>query len=117
MAFFGMIGTKPGCQHWEITKEEADSICRPAFCMLEKSDAFSKIAEHSDAIALVSACGMVFVPRLIATGMQQKEKKAVKKVGNTKKSNVVDYRKDDAESAAHDQAPAINVPDSAMPCF
>ena len=58
-----LIASRPGKEHWEFTKEESDKIAEPLANILENSEAFEKIAEHSDALALCFAVTMAVVPR------------------------------------------------------
>lgn len=69
-----LAASREGLAHWAISEQEADSIAEPLYNILAKSDVFSKVAEHSDGIALLAACSMVIVPRAMITVDQRKGK-------------------------------------------
>lgn len=68
------IASRPNCQHWMMTNEEIDSITKPLCNMLKESEIFEKTLEHSNEIALVTACMTVFAPRIFTTVLIEKEK-------------------------------------------
>mgnify|MGYP003291233990 CR=1 FL=1 len=70
-----LIAARPNCSHWMLTDAEIQSITTPLAKMMEESEIFNKIGEHSNQIALVTACVTVFVPRIIQTTMIVKENK------------------------------------------
>lgn len=72
------IASRPNCAHWKMTQKEVQSITEPLGNILAKSDYMTQISEHSDAIALVLACGTIFIPRIIITVNMEKEKKPKK---------------------------------------
>ena len=74
-----MVASRPDQAHWLITEAEAKSIAEPLSNIIEKSEVFSKLAEHSDSIALATACATVFLPRGFMSYMQYKEKEKEKK--------------------------------------
>lgn len=79
----GLIASRPNMAHWQLTPDETKSIAEPLCNIMSESELFNKVSEHTDAIALVTACFSVFVPRIILTvSMQPKKEKA--KHGNIK---------------------------------
>ena len=75
-----IAAARPGWEHWAITPEEAKSIAVPLCEMIEKSEAFSKVAEHSEALALMAAVAVVVLPRVMMTVTIQKAKNEQKKL-------------------------------------
>lgn len=104
------VASRPNCAHWKMTEKEVQSITEPLGNIIAKSDYMNQIAEHSDAIALVIACGTIFIPRIVITANIQKEKRpkkipvqvqkndrkeernAVKSSGNTEENKQADKR-------------------------
>ena len=84
------IASRPNCQHWMMSNEEIDSITKPLCNMLKESELFEKTLEHSNEIALVTACMTVFAPRIFTTVLIEKEKnkhvKSTRKTTENKKS-------------------------------
>ena len=74
-----IAGQSEAGKFFAITETEAKQIAEPLANIIAKNDAFAQLGEHSDAIALTSACFMIFVPRLIAFLMHQKQMKLLKK--------------------------------------
>lgn len=68
------IASRPNCGHWQMTNEEIDTITKPLCNMLKESEIFEKTLEHSNEIALVTACATVFLPRIFTTVLIEKEK-------------------------------------------
>lgn len=85
---FSVIGSKPGCEHWNLSDKEIDSITTPLCKMLEESTAFANMGAYSNQIALVMACFTVFMPRLVVTAAKQKEKKKIEITGQSTDTNV-----------------------------
>ena len=72
----GLIASRPGMEIWNLTADEAKQIAEPLGNILAKNDALSNaVGEHADALALVSACFMIFVPKLVIY-LSTKPKKA-----------------------------------------
>jgi hypothetical protein len=69
------IASRPNCQHWQLSEQEIDTITKPLCEMLKESEVFEKVSEHSNEIALVTACFTVFAPRILTTVMIEKEKR------------------------------------------
>ena len=72
---FGMIASREGCEHWALSQNEIESITTPLSKIIAENENLKAISEHTNGIALVMACFTVFVPRLIITTKQNKEKK------------------------------------------
>ena len=51
--------------HWQIQEDEANYISEPLINVLSKYDFFKKASKNSDSIALIMACGSVFIPRAL----------------------------------------------------
>ncbi len=73
-----IIASRQGWEHWQLTPEEVQSISMPLMGVLNDCGLLDKVTENSNALALVTACAMVFTPRVIIS--VQKSKKKVKKV-------------------------------------
>ena len=81
------VASRPNCGHWKMTQKEVQSITEPLGNIIAKSDYINQISEHSDAIALVIACGTIFIPRIIISSNIQKEKKGTKIPVQVKKND------------------------------
>lgn len=73
-----IIASRPGCEMFLLSKTEADQLATPLANMIAKSEKLSKASEHADAIALVTAAIIIFIPRLMMFADQNKKKKAAK---------------------------------------
>lgn len=80
MGTSAIVASRQGFEHWALNETECKQIAEPLMNMIEKSEALKSITEHSDGIALASACMMIFTPRIIITMSQAKEKKKQKEV-------------------------------------
>lgn len=78
MTASSILGASEGGRYFCITKEEAEQIAIPLANIIAKNDAFNGIGEHSDSIALVTACFMIFVPRVIGWLTYKKHQKTMK---------------------------------------
>ena len=79
VAVSSMVASREGMQHWLISESEAEQISKPLSNIIAKSEQLKVLGEHADAFALVTACLMIFAPRLIVTLQINKSKKGVKK--------------------------------------
>lgn len=79
-----IAASREGLEHWAISKKEADSIAEPLNNILENTEAFNKLAEHSDAIALCVASASVFIPRVMVQIEKNKETPKSKKAEKTR---------------------------------
>lgn len=60
----GIVASRPGMEVWNLTADEAKQIADPLANILQKSEAVANVtSEYADAIALVSACVMIFIPK------------------------------------------------------
>lgn len=74
-----MIATRPKQEHWLLSDSEVKSIAEPLAKILQDSNAFATIGEHSNAVALSIACITIILPRAIKTIMDINEKKKKEK--------------------------------------
>lgn len=104
-AIFGILSFAVGPE-WEISDGEANSIATPLKNILDRYDLTSKIGQASDGFMLVSALGMVIIPRVLMT----KNKKTQKNVKN--KDNVVEMKEiaEKREVSKDNKQPNGNVP-------
>lgn len=70
-----MVASRPGMQIWTLSDAEIKSVADPLANIIQKSDQLSKIAEHTDAIALTIAVTTIAVPRVMYMSDQAKHKK------------------------------------------
>jgi hypothetical protein len=62
----GLIASRPGMEIWNLTPEESKQIAEPLSNILSKNEALANaVGEHADSFALVTACFMVFLPKVI----------------------------------------------------
>lgn len=90
----GVIASRPNCSHWQLSNEEVDTITKPLCEMLKESEVFTKVAEHSNEIALVTACLTVFAPRVVTTVLIQKELAKNERKRNTTNQKTEDKKLD-----------------------
>lgn len=102
----GIVASRPNMTHWQLTPQELESISNPLSNILAKSNLITTMGEHSDAIALVTACTTILVPRAIITISQVKEKKKYEskgvKTSVSTKSKPNESRKNNATSTNND---------------
>lgn len=74
----GILASREGMQMFMLSKEEATQIATPLASILSKSDAVGDFAgQYADHIALLVACGAIFVPKFLMWQMLRKEQKAM----------------------------------------
>jgi hypothetical protein len=62
----GLLASRPGMEIWNLTTEESKQIAEPLANILSKNQALANaVGEHADSFALVTACFMVFLPKVI----------------------------------------------------
>lgn len=83
-----IIASREGYAHWLITKAEAEQIAKPLSNIIANNEHLKQLTEHADSFALISACIMIFAPRLLITITQNKGKKE-------KKKNTIEVKKND----------------------
>lgn len=102
-----IFASRDGLEMFALSELEAQQIATPLANIIAKNEKFSGISEHADAIALVTACFVVMVPRFMLYFDAQKQKK-MKAAGGVK---LVDKRKDEKrESAGNSGKSAGNSP-------
>ena len=88
---FGVIASRPDCEHWLLTEKEIDSITTPLCNMLKESELFQGMGQYSNQIALVMACATIFLPRLVVSVQKQKERKEqsarIKQIANDSRTD------------------------------
>lgn len=88
---FGLVATKAG-KHWLVTPDQAESISEPLCNILQETVMGKFASENSDAVALVTACLLVFGPKIMVqasiSGQKKKIRKDVDAVGKSKNQNV-----------------------------
>lgn len=89
-----LISSRPDMAHWMLTPDEVDKLATPIANMISKSEFMSTAAEHSDAIALTTACFTILMPRVVITSINikknKKNKEVVKNAGISKQSELSD---------------------------
>ena len=73
-----ILGQSEGGKFFVITEKEAEQIANPLANIIAKNDSLASLGEHSDSIALMTACFMIFIPRLIGYMGYRKSKKVLK---------------------------------------
>ena len=105
-----LVASRKGFEHWQLTDKEIESITTPLAKMLQENEIFEKLGEHSNQIALITACVTVFVPRIITTTLLIKEKKKYEQSSKQPKQpsnqgKVVDISKqDDRQTTTNSKA-------------
>lgn len=100
VAMSSMIASREGFAHWMISEPEAKQIAEPLAKIIAKNDKLSMLGEHADAFALVTACIMIFAPRIIMTFQMNKAKKGVfKNVAKPKPEPKPDDRQSNGSSS------------------
>lgn len=62
----GLIASRPGFEIWNLSPDESKQIAEPLAKILSKNSALANVSsEHADAFALIVACFMVFLPKII----------------------------------------------------
>ena len=111
-----VIGSKPKQEHWKLTKQEAKQISDPLANIIEKSETLSKIAEHSDSIALATACITVIVPKAMVSFLQFKAEREVKKnvakhrINTTSNKATKSGSGNGTDDREHSKQSSVNVP-------
>lgn len=99
MTISSLIAKNPKTVYWQLSDDEVTQLATPLTNIMSKSDALNTMSEHSDAIALVTACFTILLPRAIMTMqmMPKKEKKERRKanVGTDKRGTVSESRLDE----------------------
>lgn len=85
-----LISGRSDMAHWMLTPDEIDKLAVPISNIISKSEFMSTASEHSDAIALVTACFTILMPRVVITCVNLKSKKGEKNAGSNKQSKLSD---------------------------
>ena len=109
MAMSGMIATRPGCEHWAISQQEAHSMSVPLCNILDKSGFLQAMGENADAVALAMAAVTIIIPRAMITAGKIKEEKKHAKTGQTVD---VAVKSDDKKAAVAAGSQSISVHDA-----
>lgn len=71
----GVVATRKGMEHWQLSKQECKTIAEPLVEVLDKYDVSKTFADNAPEIALVVACVSVAVPRVMISAQKRKVKK------------------------------------------
>ena len=106
----GVVATRKGMEHWQLSKQECKTIAEPLVEVLDKYDVSKTFADNAPEIALAVACLSVAVPRVMISAQKRKVKKddgmggkastgsAGKRLDEGRESKTV-IRKDDRKSS------------------
>lgn len=75
-----MAETTEATSFFALSEKEAEQIAIPLANIIANNDSLTALTEHSDSIALVTACFIIFVPKLFLFMAYQKNKKAMQKM-------------------------------------
>lgn len=102
-----VIASRPNMQMFALSEMEAEQIATPLSNIFAKSEKLSKVNEHADAIALVSACLIIMLPRIIMYFDVLKQNK-IKANGGVKLVDRTENKK--AESTGNNRRTSGNTP-------
>ena len=71
----GIVASRKGCEHWQLTKQECKTIAEPLVEVLDKYDVAKSFADNAPEISLAIACISVTVPRVMISNQKRKVKK------------------------------------------
>ena len=71
----GIVASRKGCEHWQLTKQECKTIADPLVEVLDKYDVAKSFVDNAPEISLAIACISVTVPRLMISNQKRKVKK------------------------------------------
>ena len=104
-----VVASRPNCGHWKLSEKEAKTITEPLTAILSEKEVFQKIEEHSNEIALVTACVAVFVPRIFVTvQLNNAKKQELKKADEQRKVKQTESNNIKSNGGSHGQRPASN---------
>lgn len=98
-----IVASRPNMEIWKLSDEEIKSVAEPLANIIQKSEQLSKIAEHTDAIALTIAVTTIAVPRVMYMSNQAKERKEILKNGQKRTIATSDTR-DDGQSEPNSES-------------
>lgn len=93
VSFSTIIASRPNLEMFALSPMEAEQIATPLSNIFAKSEKLSAVSEHSDAIALVTACLIIMLPRVMMY-LDVKKQKKLKANGGVK---IADNRNSDNE--------------------
>ena len=70
-----ILASREGFEMFALSSLEAEQIATPIANMIAKSENLAGLGEHADAIALVTACLVIFAPKIMLYFDSQKKKK------------------------------------------
>lgn len=70
-----ILASREGFEMFALSQLEAEQIATPLANMIAKSENLAGLGEHADAIALVTACIVIFAPKIMVYFDTQKKKK------------------------------------------
>lgn len=74
-----MAETTEATSFFALSEKEAEQIAIPLANIIANNDSLTALTEHSDSIALVTACFIIFAPKMFLFMAYQKNKKALQK--------------------------------------
>ena len=90
VASSSILATREGYSHWLLSESEAKQIAEPLANIIAKNESLKALGEHADAIALITACLMIFAPRIFTTVMLNKAKPKKEIIKDVRKSKTRD---------------------------
>ena len=73
-----VLASREGMEMFALSKQEAEQIATPLAAILAKHNAVGEFAgEYADHIALLTACGAIFVPKFLLWQLARKERIAM----------------------------------------
>lgn len=81
MAMSGILASRPDFAIFALSETEAKQLAEPIANIITNTGYSEQVGKYADHIALVTACLMIFAPRLIVFSQQQKVKKIEKNGG------------------------------------
>ena len=77
----GVLSTSESGKIFALTEAECTQIAKPLSNIIANNDSLKGLSEHSDSIALVTACAMIFLPKLFIFLQYKKQQKTLKNNG------------------------------------
>lgn len=115
VAVSGIVASREGMQMFALSEMEAKQISTPLANMIEKSETLKGISEHADAVSLVTACIVIFAPRI----MMYMEANKTKKKGAPRlvRTENPESKKSDGDSRKPVESPSRQQPTNANGFF
>lgn len=102
MAMSGIMASRPDFAIFALSEAEAQQLAQPIANIIENTGYSEAVGKYADHIALITACLMIFAPRIIVFSQQQKAKKIEKNGGL--KLEPVKERKSIGDSAGNNKS-------------